>query len=105
MDGKAHTNSLDELNAGIAQLREELAALAAYMRKPAGSEIEKPSVDGERPGFWNRLGEAGARGEKAADGLAHEIERHPLIGGLVAFGLGFLLATLLFRRSARDSGE
>ena len=88
MQEKTYENNLDALNKGIAQLREEIAALA----------------DGdERHGGWanfrGKLGEVGAKGEKVAEGIAHEIERHPLIGGMIAFGLGFFIARLLWRRS------
>jgi hypothetical protein len=103
MQETTHGADLNELNASIAKLRVEIAALAAELRH------EVPG-DGDGPGsgwtaFRNGLGEAGARGGKIADGVAIEIERHPLIGGAVAFGIGFLIATLLFKRSSRDSRD
>jgi hypothetical protein len=99
MQETTHGTNLGELSASIAQLRVEIAALAAGMKQ------EVPG-NGGKPGsgwtiFRDRLGEAGAKGEKIADGVALEIERHPLIGGMVAFGIGFLIATLLFKRRAR----
>lgn len=113
MQEKTSENDLEALNTAIAQLREEIAALTAYVKQPAEWRIDQASVDGESllegladgdknggwTGFRHKLGEAGARGEKVAEGLAHEIERHPLIGGMIAFGLGFFIARLLFRRS------
>ena len=118
MKEKTNENNLDALNADIAKLREEIAALAAGLQKLAEGTIDKYSIDGERPpespancekrnggwtGFWHGLDQAGARGKKVAQGLAVEIERHPLVGGIAAFSLGFWIATVLFRRSKSDS--
>ena len=120
MEEKTPENNPEELNAGIAKSREEIAALAAGLEKLAEGKIDKFFVDGKRPqedpangdkrnggwtGFRHRLEEAGARGEKIAQGLADEIKRHPLLGGLAAFGLGFGIATLLFKRSKSDSRQ
>ena len=120
MKEKTHEKNPDALNASIAKLREEIAALAAGLKKLAEGKIDESSVDGEHPqegppngdkchggwtGFRHRLDEAGARGKKVAKGLADEIERHPLIGGMAAFGLGFVIAKLLFRRSKKDSRQ
>ena len=120
MKEKTHEKDLDELNAGIAKSREEIAALAATLKKLAQWKIEESSVDGKHPqegptngdkchggwtGFRNRLDKAGARGENVVKGLADEIQRHPLIGGMAAFGLGFTIAKLLFRRSKKDSRQ
>jgi len=113
MEEKAQENSLETINAGIAALRAEIAALTAEF---AEWKIDTSAIDGERPqkglgssGGWtsfrSRIGEVGTRGEQIAAGLAHEIERHPLIGGMAAFGLGFVIAKLLFKRSKRDSGQ
>ncbi|MDD5308529.1 MAG: hypothetical protein PHU25_14500 [Deltaproteobacteria bacterium] len=98
-----HETNLDELNAGIAQLRVEISALAAEMKHEVPGNGGKP--ESGWTAFRHRLGEAGARGEKIADGVALEIERHPLIGGMVAFGIGFLIATLLFKRTRKDDRQ
>ena len=120
MKEKTHERNLDALNAGIAKSREEIAALAAGLKKLAEWKIDESSVDWEHPlqgpangdkcygkwtGFRHRLDEAGARGEKVAEGLADEIRRHPLIGGMAAFGLGFVIAKLLFRRGKKDTRQ
>jgi len=117
MKEKMNEKNLDELNAGISKLREEFAVLAAGFKKPAGRKIDRSSVDEEQPqegpvngdqyhggwtGFRHRLDEAGARGERVAKGLADEIERHPLMGGMAAFGLGFMIARILFKRRKKD---
>ena len=120
MKEKTHERNLDALSAGIAKSREEIVALAAGLKKLAQWKIDESSVDGQHPqevpangdtchggwtGFRHRLDEAGAQGKKVAKGLADEIERHPLIGGMAAFGLGFVIARLLFRRSKENSRQ
>ena len=120
MKEKTPEQDLDALNAGIAKSRQEIAALVAGLKKLAERKIDESSVhrkhqqegpdNGDRShgrwtGFRHRLDEAGARGQKVAQALSDEIERHPLIGGMAAFGLGFVIARLLFRRSKKDSRQ
>jgi hypothetical protein len=115
MKEKIHENNLDALKVGVAKSHEEMAAHAVVLKKLAKQKIDKHSGNGghrqEDPGngrwmaFRRGLDEVGARGEKVAKGLADEIKRHPLLGGMAAFGLGFVIARLLFRRSKRDSGQ
>jgi hypothetical protein len=120
MKGNNHEKNLDALNAGIAKSREEIAALTAGLQKLEESKIDAPAVDAERPperpvngerhdgawaGFWQKLDAVEARGEKVAKGLAVEIQRHPLIGGAAAFGLGFAIAKLLFKRGKKVSAQ
>lgn len=102
MNETTQKNDLDVLNASIAQLRGEIATLAAYLKLPAELIIDKSPVDVERSGFWHKLDEAGARGKAIANNFGEEIRRHPLIGGIAAFCLGFVIARLLFRRSEMD---
>ena len=107
---KENTNgkNLDALNAGVAESREEIAALAAGFKKLTDSERpqEGPANGDQRhggwTGFWHGLDEAGERGGKVVKGIADEIERHPLIGGMAAFGLGYVIARLLYRRNKKD---
>jgi hypothetical protein len=120
MKDKAGNTQLDALNADIAKSREDIAALAASFRRLAEWKVDKSSVDGKCPpegpangekrnGKWmafrHGLDEAGVRGMQVAKGLSDEIERHPLIGGMVAFGLGFGIARLIFRRNKSDSRQ
>jgi hypothetical protein len=89
MKEKTQEKNLNTLNAGITKSR--------------------PTNGNTHNGGWTdfryRLDEVGARGRKITKALADEIERHPLIGGMLAFGLGFVIAKLLFQRSNRDSGQ
>ncbi len=104
MEEKKIESTFEALTADIAKLHKELAALAAGLKKIAERPQRRdPADDGEAPGVWagfqNRIEEAGERGGKVVKGFAHEVERHPLIGGIALFGIGFMLATLLFKRS------
>jgi hypothetical protein len=113
MKEKTQEQTMDALNAGIAKSREEIAALAAGLNKLAEWKTDKSDIDGKgsrvptngnkHNGGWEdfryKLDDVGARGQKVARSLADEIERHPLIGGMAAFGLGFVVAKWLFRSS------
>ena len=117
---KPNGKNLAAMNARVAKSREEIAALAAGLNELAAWRLENLSVDGlswhDGPGnggthhsgwkgFRHRLDEVSVLGGKVTKGLADEIKRHPLIGSLAAFGLGFGIATLLFKRSKRGSGQ
>jgi hypothetical protein len=120
MTEKTNEKNLDAMNARIAESREEIAALAAGLKELVERKTDTSSVDGSlwhdgpsnggnRSGAWrsfrHSLDEVSSRGGKVAKGVADEIERHPLMGGLAAFGLGFGIATLLYRRSKNGSGR
>jgi hypothetical protein len=87
MKEKTQEKNLNTLNAGITKSR--------------------PTNGNTHNGGWTdfryRLDEVGARGRKITKALADEIERHPLIGGMVVFGLGFVIAKWLFRSSKSNS--
>jgi hypothetical protein len=117
MTEKTREKELDELKADIASLREEIAALAAGVKKFTETKGAEPHAEGEYettrqggPGngghghgactdFQHTLDEAWAQGEKAVKDLAAEIERHPLAGSMAAFGFGFIIAKLWYRGS------
>ena len=114
MTEKTHEKELDALKAGIASLREEIAALATCVKQLADTKAAEPHGEGEHEaskqggpangrnghGAWtdvqHTLGEAWARNEKVIKDLAAEIERHPLVGSMAAFGLGFIIAKLWY---------
>ena len=99
MDDKAHEKDLNKLHADLAKAREEIAALAASLEKLAPCKTDKGSGEHESSGFQHKLEAVGAGGGKVVKGLAEEIERHPLVGGMAAFGIGFVIAMMLFKRS------
>jgi len=99
MNEKSHGMDLEEMNAEIAKSRKEIAVLAASMAKLAGGKNGKSSVELEQSGFRHGLEVVGARGGEVANGLSDEIKRHPLISGVTALGIGFVIAMLLFKRN------
>ena len=118
MSTKAHNGDMDALNADIARSRKDMASLAADLQALAQWKYNPTAADGKSSGStlergpWSRgrwaefrhgLDAAGTRGLQAARSLSGEIERHPLLAGLTAFGLGFGLATLLFKRGPGGS--
>jgi hypothetical protein len=117
MRKSAHGRDLDALNANIVKSRDDIAELAAGLKKLADwqneeerSAVEEPhngSSNGngtEHNGRWTalrqRITDAGSKGGKVAQGFAVEMQRHPLLGSMAVFGVGFMLATLVFKRSA-----
>jgi hypothetical protein len=115
MTEKTREKELDELKADIASLRQEIAALATGVKKFAETKAAEPHAEGEHEttqqegpangghghGAWtdfqHTLDEAWVRNEKIMEDLATEIERHPLVGSMAAFGLGFIIAKLWYR--------
>ena len=114
MTERTREKDLDALKADIAGLCEEIAALAAGVKKFAETKAAEPHAEGEpeatqqegpahseqRQGTWtdfqHTLDEAWARNEKIIKDLTDEIERHPLVGSMAAFGLGFIIAKLWY---------
>ena len=114
MTEKTREKEQDALKADIASLRKEMAALATGVKKLAETKAAEPHAEGEhettqlgfpahseqRYGTWTDfqhiLDEAWARNEKIIKDLADEIERHPLVGSMAAFGLGFAIAKLWY---------
>lgn len=114
MKEEKNDNGLDALNECMVQLRKEIAALGPDLKKVAEQRSASNAADRKLSkktdeqsdngnGKWASLGhelkKAGNRGEALAEGLGEEIARHPLMSGMAAFGLGFITARLLFRRS------
>lgn len=103
MTEKTHDKHLDALNASMAKSRAEIATLAAELKRLAHHAPGNGNGDTEVGGwsnFQHKLDQAGSRGKQVAQSVADEIVRHPLLSGAAAFGLGFVLARLMFRRSS-----
>jgi len=112
MTEKTSEKELDALKAAIASLREEIAALAAGVKnfaEPKAAEShaerdhettkqERSANSEQRSGAWtdfqHTLDEAWTKNEKLIKDLAAEIERHPLVGIIAVFGLGFIISKL-----------
>lgn len=117
---KLHENSLDVLNATIASMQNEIAELSADLKSLTDSRNADSSSNSDSPQanhtsheeissawtrFQHQLSKAGKRSKKISKGVAEEIERHPLIGGLATFGIGFFLAKRLFMRKQTGSDK
>jgi hypothetical protein len=100
MTENSRDKQLDEMTAAIARSRDELAALTATLKRLSSNGT---GHDSAWSGFQHGIEVAGSRGRKVAAGVADELERHPILGGLVAFGVGFGIATLLYKRAPSDS--
>ena len=100
MSEKSHGTDLEEMSAEIAKSRKEIAALTAGLAKLHGGKNGKAAVEPEQSGFRHGLEVVSARGGEVANGLSEEIKRHPLISGVTALGLGFVIAMLIFKRSS-----
>jgi len=110
MTEKTHDKELEALKADISSLREDIAGLAAGMKKSAGSHAKQPhaaapqeeSTPGEEGhGVWtdllHKFDSSRIQGEKVFKGLATEVEQRPLVSILAAFGLGYIIAKLWYQ--------
>ena len=103
MTEKTHDKELDALKADIARLREEIAGLAAGVKKSAGihAEQEGPTPGDEDHSVWadllHKFGSSKIQGEKVVRDLSAEVEQHPLVSIMAAFGLGYIIAKLWYR--------
>jgi polyhydroxyalkanoate synthesis regulator phasin len=112
MTEKTHENELDALKADIARLREEISGLVAKAANAAGTQAAgnhpgerheasegKGEIDGEQDqDMWTDLlrtfETSKAQGEKVIKNLSAEVEQHPLMSIMAAFGLGYIVAKL-----------
>lgn len=115
MHEKIPDKELAALKADIARLREEIAGLAAGLKpsdeaKSAGVHDEgmgeAAQGDGpadEKQSPWEDLlrkfDASRAQGEKVVRGLATEVEQHPLVSVMAAFGLGYIIAKLWYEEN------
>ncbi|MHB8845700.1 MAG: hypothetical protein ACYC7L_13255 [Nitrospirota bacterium] len=108
MTERTQEKELDALKADIERLREEIAGLAAGIKGSGGSPAgEPPSAEGEAGadeeshalwgGLLHKLNASRVQGEKVVRDLAAEVEQHPLVSIVAAFGLGYIIAKLWYR--------
>ena len=110
MTEKTHDKELDALKADIANLRKEIAGLAASAKKTAGnhgeqshaaSREEGPSHGEEGHGvladLLHKFESSRIQGEKVVRDLSAEVEQHPLVSIMAAFGLGYIIAKLWYQ--------
>jgi hypothetical protein len=110
MTEKTHDKELDALKADIASLRDEIAGLAAGMKNSAGTHAKQShsaaQQEGTTPGeegygawadLFHKFDSSRVQGEKVVRDLAAEVEQHPLVSIMAAFGLGYIIAKLWYR--------
>jgi len=111
-DRKKRENELEAIIQEIAQMREEIAVLAASVKKISEAKTsqvgigEQAAMNGglEHHGWADvqrSLDEARVRGKQALSNLSAEIERHPLRSIAAAVGVGFIIARLFGRGGRR----
>lgn len=116
MTEKTHDKELDALKTDIARLREELAGLAAGVKKAGGihakqpyaaAQQEGPTHGEEGHGVWtdlfHKFDSSRIQGEKVVRDLAAEVEQHPLVSVMAAFGLGYIIAKLWYRGTSNEN--
>ena len=105
-----HDKELDALKAEMASLREEIAHLAAGVKRSAGIHAEQsraaaqqegPTNGEEGHGVWTDLAHnvnsSRIQGVKVVRDLAAEVEQHPLVSIMAVFGLGYIIAKLWYQ--------
>jgi hypothetical protein len=106
----AQDKEMDGLKAEIVRLREKITVLSAGMNEgppPAAARQEDSAPGGEGHGAWgdllHKLNASKVQGEKVVRDLAAEVEHHPLISIVAAFGMGYIIAKLWYR--GKDNGD
>jgi hypothetical protein len=112
MTEKKRDKDLDALKADIARLRDEISGLIAGPRAASeakmaenragkehdASERQGPAESGQDHDPWTDLFStfetSKAKGEQVLKNLASEVEQHPMVSIVAAFGLGYLVAKL-----------
>jgi hypothetical protein len=117
MSERTQDKELDALKAEMASLREELAGLVAGLTKSAGTKPNGSHAEAEPPerepegsdeeaqghGAWldyfQKINSSRIQGEKVVKDFAAEVERHPLLAVMVAFGLGYVIAKVWYKEN------
>jgi hypothetical protein len=112
MTEKTQDKELEALKEDIARLREELSGLVAGAINAGGTQpggnrpeeghdasADKGTVDGEQErnmltDLLHTFETSKFQGEKVLKNLATEVEQHPLISIMAAFGFGYIVAKL-----------
>lgn len=115
---KTHDKELEALKADIASLREDIAGLAAGVKKYAGNHTKQPHAaakqEGPAPGeeghgvwtdLFRKFDASKDQGEKVVRDLAAEVEQHPLVSIMAAFGLGYIIAKLWYQERRTNNED
>jgi hypothetical protein len=86
------------MRAEMAQLREEVAALAAALKTSSAGQAEgtgSAESGGEWAEFLHSLGMAREQAAETMKDVAEEVRKHPIMSIAVAFGIGYVAARIL----------
>lgn len=115
MTKKTNDKELDALKATIVGLREEIAGLSAGKNKSDGIHDEQPHAGAQQEGpahgekdhgvwadLFHKFDSSRIQGEKVVNDLAAEVEQHPLVSIMAAFGLGYIIAKLWYQENKHE---
>lgn len=92
---------LNTLKADIAKLRTDVADLGSTLKDVAAEKARRAKTKLEEEAhetgaaMRERLDEARRKGREMVDGLEEQISGHPLGSLLTAFGVGFIVASMV----------
>jgi ElaB/YqjD/DUF883 family membrane-anchored ribosome-binding protein len=105
MTEKKQHEGLEALKGEIQRLREQVAELSAERAEGAPGKGEGDSHPDKTMGpleeLLHKFDSSREQGEKAVKDLAEEVERHPLVSVMAAFGLGYVVAKLFYHGGRR----
>ena len=106
---KTHDKELDELRSEIADLREDITKLFNGIKNYAGAKVtnEKEQVIEKSHQLWadlmNKFESSKVRGKKVVKDITTEVEEHPFISIMIAFGVGYAIATICTRKEKNEN--
>jgi hypothetical protein len=110
MTEKAHDKELDALKADIARLvAGKKGSVGKHVEQSHAGAQQEGSSHNEDHGVWSDLlhkfDASRVQGEKVVRDLAAEVEQHPLVSIMAAFGLGYIIAKLWYQENKREDTD
>lgn len=106
MTQKKEHEELEALKSEIDRLRKQVAELSTaregktHAQEGEGSGLHE-AVRGPLEELLHKFDSSREQGEKVVKDLAEEVERHPLVSVMAAFGLGYVVAKLFYHGGRR----
>ncbi|MDD5773604.1 MAG: hypothetical protein PHX78_09095 [bacterium] len=106
---KTHDKELDELRSEIANLRTDITKLFSGIKNYAGAKVsdEKDQVIEKSHQIWADLMDkfyaSKARGKKVVREVTTQVEEHPFISIMIAFGVGYAIAKVCTRKAKNEN--
>ena len=114
MTDTAYEQEMNSLKVDLALLRQELAALVAGVNESARSHAKQSHAANQGEAspqteesqsvwadLWHKFNTSKGQGAKVVKDISAQVEKHPLIGILAAFGLGYLVTKLWYKEPKR----